>query len=260
MAESPESLAPPLSRPDIAFQVGPRQVAAAEVVPLLAGYQLLTPLLRELAIDAALDSFPCPEAESLTCLQTFYQQQGIKTTAEQHQWLAQRHLTSDQLLGLATRAWRVARLKEQTFAPRLESHFLKRKAQLDRAVYSLIRTPSGEIAQELYFRIQEGEQSFAELARAYSQGPEARTGGLVGPVPMGNLNATLAKILTTSQPRQVWPPVKLDTWFVIVRLEERLPVTLDEGLRQQLLDELFEQWLQEQVHALSTALTVPSPP
>jgi len=46
----------------------------------------------------------------------------------------------------------------------------------------VIRTKDPGVAQELYFRIQAGEQSFAEVAREYSQGPEAYTCGLLGPV------------------------------------------------------------------------------
>ena len=45
-------------------------------------------------------------------------------------------------------------------------------------VYSLIRSKDPGVAQELYFRIQEGENTFSELARQYSQGSEAQTGGL----------------------------------------------------------------------------------
>jgi hypothetical protein len=81
--------------------------------------------------------------------------------------------------------------------------------QLDKVVYSVIRTKDMGVAQELYFRIQEGEQSFSELAREYSQGPEALTGGLTGPVELILPPRPLAGMLSVSQPDQLWPPPSL---------------------------------------------------
>jgi hypothetical protein len=44
----------------------------------------------------------------------------------------------------------------------------------------------------------------------------------------------------------------LGDWWVITQLEQLMPAQLDETMRQRLLNELFENWLQEQlqkVHA-----------
>jgi parvulin-like peptidyl-prolyl isomerase len=54
-------------------------------------------------------------------------------------------------------------------------------------------------------------------------------------------------LLSVSQPGQVWPPVQLGNWWVVVRLEQLLPAQLDELTRQHLLDELFQKWLDTQV-------------
>jgi parvulin-like peptidyl-prolyl isomerase len=114
----------------------------------------------------------------------------------------------------------------------------------------MIRTKDPGIAHELFFRLQEQEQSFAELAREYSQGPEAQSGGIVGPVELGNLHPNLARLLTVSQLGQLWDPKPLGEWHVIVRLEKRIPAQLNEFMRQRLLRELFETWLQEQLGQL----------
>lgn len=52
-------------------------------------------------------------------------------------------------------------------------------------------------------------------------------------------------MLSVSQPGQLWPPLRLGEWLLIVRLEKLLPAQLDEPMRQSLLNELFEAWLQE---------------
>jgi parvulin-like peptidyl-prolyl isomerase len=232
------------------LKIGNRIITSKELVPLLASYQLLSPLLRELVTDQAIAEIGCTLEEQAQCLQQFCQQQQISSATEKQAWLAKNHLTERQLASLVTRPLRLERYKQATWGPKLESYFLQRKAQLDRAIYGLIRLQDLGVAQELYFRISEGEQSFALLAREYSQGPEAQTGGLVGPAELGTLHPTLAKVLTVSQPEQLWAPMQLGSWWVIIRLEKFIPAQLDETMRQRLLAELFQNWLQEQLDNL----------
>jgi parvulin-like peptidyl-prolyl isomerase len=160
-------------------------------------------------------------------------------------------MTLAQVEGLATRGLLIEKFKQTTWGHKLESYFLSRKGQLDRVIYSLLRTKEPGIAQELYFRIQEKEQSFAELARDYSQGPEAQTDGLIGPVELSTPHPTVAQLLRSSQPGQLCPPLRLGEWLVIVRLEKFIPAQLDAPMRQRLLNECFSTWLSEQLNQQS---------
>lgn len=224
-----------------------RTFTAEEIIPLLANYQLLPQLFREIILDQSIASIECtPEELSLAC-QTFYIQNQLTTETARQSWLEQRNMTQEQLSAQVARGLRIEKFKLATFSHKLESYFLSRKAQLDRVIYSLIRTKDPGIAQELYFRIQAGEQSFTELAGEYSQGQEAQTGGLIGPVEMSTPHPTLGRLLAMSQPGQLWPPTRVEDWLVIVRLEKFIPAQLDEPMRQRLLNELFNAWLSEQI-------------
>ncbi|HEY9639792.1 MAG TPA: peptidylprolyl isomerase, partial [Coleofasciculaceae cyanobacterium] len=167
-------------------------------------------------------------------------------------WLGRYGMTQAQLESLATRELRVEKFKQATWGHRLESYFLSRKNQLDRVIYSLIRTQDVGIAQELYFRILEGEQSLGELARIYSQGPEAQTDGLIGPVELSVPHPTLAQLLSLSQPGQLNPPTRVGEWLVLVRLEKFIPAQMDDAMRRRLLNECFNTWLQEQLSQLGS--------
>jgi hypothetical protein len=59
-------------------------------------------------------------------------------------------------------------------------------------------------------------------------------------------------MLEVSQPGQLWPPRALVEWFIIVRLEQFLPSQLDEAMRRQMIDEMFENWMREQIQALGS--------
>lgn len=232
------------------LQVCDQVITTEEIVPLLTGYQLLPQLLREILIDQAIASIDCTPEETASACQQFCEQQQLTLKTERQAWLARYGMNPKQLEALATRTLRIEKFKQATWGHKLESYFLRRKGQMDKVIYSLIRTQDLGIAKELYFRIQEGEQSFAELARAYSQGPEAQTCGLLGPIELSMLHPSLAKMLSTSQPGQLWFPTRLGKWLVIVRLEKLFFTQLDEPMRQKLLNELFEAWLREQINQL----------
>ena len=233
------------------LQVDNRTITPGEIIPLLASYQMLPCLWRELIIDSAIAPIELTLEEHKSAQKQFYEKHQLTTPAECQAWGIRYGMTLQQLEALATRELRIEKFKVATWGGKLESYFLARKSKLDKVIYSLLRTNSAEIAQELYFRIQAGEQSFAELAREYSNGPEAQTGGLVGPVELSRPHPTLGKMLSISQPGQLWSPTRIGEWFAIVRLEKFLPASLDDAMRQQLLDSLFETWLAEQVQQLS---------
>ncbi len=86
-----------------------------------------------------------------------------------------------------------------------------------------------------------------KLTREYSQGSETHTDGLLGSVRVCQPHPAIEKLWSVSQPGQLWSSRALDTWFVIIRLEKFLPTQLDEPMPHRLMDELFENWLREQI-------------
>ena len=66
----------------------------------------------------------------------------------------------------------------------------------------------------------------------------------------------IAKMLSVSQPGQLWAPRAIANWFIIVRLEQAIPAQLDDNMRRQLLDEMFNGWLKQQVDALGEPTVV----
>lgn len=244
----------------VVLQIGERTILAEEVLHLLAGYQMLPRFIQEILIDQAIAPIECTPEEIEEACQQFYAQAQIVEEEARQAWLGRYGMTEQQLQSLATRELRVEKFKQETWGPKLESYFLSRKDKLDKVIYSLVRTRDVGIAQELYFRVLEGEQSLGELARTYSQGPEAQTDGLIGPVELSVPHPTLAQLLTLSQPGQLCPPTRVGEWLVLVRLEKFIPAQLDEAMRRRLLDECFNNWLQDQLNQLgSISFSKPTP-
>ncbi|HIK06748.1 MAG TPA: peptidylprolyl isomerase [Trichormus sp. M33_DOE_039] len=228
------------------LQIGDRKISASEIIPLLANYQLLPQLLRELIIDEAIVNIECNPEEVAQAKQRFCAERQLTQAADIQAWMAQQGLSSEQLDHLIFRKLKLEKFKQVTWGNKLESYFFQLKGKLDKVIYSLLRTQDAGLAQELYFRLQASEQSFADVAQKYSKGPEAQTGGLVGPVELNTLHPAMVQLLTNCQPGQISPPARIAEWLVIVRVEKFIPAQLDEPMKARLLNELFEGWLQEQ--------------
>ncbi len=234
----------------VALKIGDRTFPSGEVLNLLQQYGLLQPLAKEIVIEQALATW-IEEEKTLAwssedeeqVIQQFKNQQAMAAMAPQGPPSTEALETQQKML---LKKAKLDKFKEWKWGNQLESYYLKRKDRLDRVIYSLLRVKDAAIAQELYFRLESDEANFTDLAAKYSKGPEANTGGLIGPADLGGCHPRLSEMLRVSQPEQLWPPTRIEDWWVIVRLEKFLPTQLDDGLRRRLLDELFSQWLQEQ--------------
>jgi parvulin-like peptidyl-prolyl isomerase len=238
-----------ISQHNGSLKVGEQIIAAHDLLPKIRRYGLMPALVKEVVVDQALADITLSEEDSTTAIEHFIQGHQLNDEEQRQAFLQQRGLVEADLESIALRDLKLRKFKDETWGNKIESYFLQRKNRLDRVLYSLIRTKEAGLAQEIYFRIQDDGQPFADLARQYSEGQEAQTGGLIGPVELSVPHPALARMLSISQPGQLWPPTRVGEWFVVVRLEKFLPAKLDDGTRQRMLDELYNSWLTDQVKA-----------
>lgn len=211
-------------------------------ITLLERHMLLEQLVvRELMAGAA-------EQEPLAPEQIEQAQQMLlqKYKVSDQKGLEELGIDPDLALWHATLPLKLQSYGARVFAPKTEARFLERKNDLDRVVYSLLRVKNADLAQELFLRIAEGESTFADLATQFSEGPEKDSKGIVGPVPLTNAHPILAEWLRTSRPGEVRSPLRIETWFLVSRLEAYTPATFDASTQNQMAQELFQAWAQEE--------------
>jgi hypothetical protein len=227
-----------------------KSISGAELVELVQKYGLLPKLQRELIIDAELATVICTQAEIFSAYKAFYHKYQINSDADRAAWLKQNHCSLEQFEQLVLKTIRLDRFKQTIFGSKVDSYFLQRKSQLDRVVYSLLRVKDVHLAQELFYRIQAGESDFTELVKQYSGGEEAEMNGWVGPHEMSIPHPILAQTLLSLKLGELAAPVQIADWFILVKLEKYLPAQLDKAMRIRLIDELYELWIQGEVHKL----------
>ncbi|MBM5790523.1 MAG: peptidylprolyl isomerase [Cyanobacteria bacterium M_surface_10_m1_298] len=214
----------------------------------LARHGLLDAYLRQLVIAEAVASIALTEDEQKQALLEWCEARELEPEPEAIQRHALSHgLQPDDPVWQAELPLRIERHCREHYLPKAETRFLERKTRLDRVIYSLLRVKEAHLARELYLRIAEGEASFADLAATYALGPERATNGVVGPVPLLQAHPALAELLRTSRPGQLRQPIRISDWWLVVRLESYTPATLDEDLQLQLAQELFQEWVEEQI-------------
>jgi len=220
----------------------------------LARHDLLLPLLRQTVVAKAVAEVPISEQDSMESRRAWGAAHRLDSPEAVKAYLLRRGMVEADAIWQAELPRRIALHCEAHFSARAEQRFLARKNQLDQVIYSLLRIEEdGPLAQELYLRIAEGEADFAELAARYSMGPERSTRGVVGPVPLLQAHPTLAELLRTSRPGQLHPPLRIEQWWLVVRLESLRSATFDPDMRQRMSRELFEEWVEEEVATLLSA-------
>lgn len=234
------------------IKINQAPIPPEELLSHLKRYQMLPQLLRELVIDHAIAAIECSPEEVETAKQEYLSQNRLSDPNRVQAWLNYNHLNREELEKIAVRSYKLKKFKQETWGSKIESYFLQRKRDLDQVVYSLLRSKDHNTATELYFRLQNGEASFEELAHKYSEGPEAQTRGIVGPVAVTTPHERISKTLAQSEVGQLWPPMRIGEWSIIVRLEKLISAQLDDPTRQKLLNELFSKWLEEQVKKITT--------
>ncbi|MDX2212175.1 MAG: peptidylprolyl isomerase [Oculatellaceae cyanobacterium bins.114] len=229
--------------------------SSRKIIKLLAEHRLLPSLVRELIIDEAIAPFTCDQLEIHTRVQMLLSQDQLLTDDQQQAWILSQGFRDQQhFLQWIERQIKLDKFKLKQWGLRLRTYFLKRKDDLDQVIYSFIRVKDEGLALELYCRLAEGEESFQDLAKEYSEGFERSTGGMIGPCALTKPHIDVRRKLISSAPGEICYPMPVGEWWVILRLEQLLPAQLDAATRQHLLNELFENWMQQQVDAYIASL------
>ena len=158
-------------------------------------------------------------------------------------WLSSSNLDEKKFLSLIIRNWIWKEWCKEKFEDKLYDYFLSRKSKLEKVFYSLIRVKDRNVANELYMRIKEDEEPFWKIAKNYSDGPEKYTEGRIGPIRMSDLNPYIYKLIEISALGQLWPPKKIDEWWIILKLDGKTKLELTEDLKNNLFLELGENYL-----------------
>ena len=212
----------------------------------LRRHNLLLPLLKGRIIAEAVGNEQ-PSSEDLEkAREQFFLKNQLKDTEAVQCFLNRQGWSEEDLDWQIALPLRIHAHCRNHYRHKAEAHFLARKNELDRVVYSLLRTKEPFLAQELYLRIESGESNFGDLASEFSEGPERNTKGIIGPVPLTQAHPIIAETLRTAKPGVLLYPFGVDQWWVVLRLESYTPAIFDAVMANRLSGELFNEWVNKE--------------
>ena len=231
-----------------------RRAIGAEGRALLNKFSLLNPLVEQMLICEAIAAVAVSEQELEQARLDLLDQRGFDGVEQWAELLQELGSRNEEVLERLRHGIRRRSFMRERFAAKAEARFLERKNELDQVVYSLLRLENSFLAREPYLQIESGESNFADLAKRYAEGPERNTNGIVGPVPLTQAHPALVEKLRVAQPGVLLEPFQISDWWLVVRLERYAPATFTEEVSDQMCEELFDAWIDEQTAMILSQL------
>ena len=232
-------------------------IPAKTLVGLIRRQGQIPNLVRELVLDQALASVAISETEEAELLNAFRAERQLEGDEAFVAFLQASHLNEALLRQMVTRPQKVVRYREERWGPRANSLYLQHKERYDLVTYRRLQCSNADVMQEVFFRLKDREESWESLAQQFAGGDPTAT-GLVGPVPVGNIEEAVLTTLRQQGPGRVCRPISLGDQVVIAELVAFQPSEFNDELRTRILREEFDSWLQEECSKMLTKVTYPA--
>jgi parvulin-like peptidyl-prolyl isomerase len=175
----------------------------------------------------------------------------LEKAADTIAWLADQMISVEDLEAGICAQLLTQKLAEHLFSKEVEKIFVQNKLQFDQIILYQIVVANPQLAQELFFQIQEGEISFFEAAHLYDIDENRRhLCGCEGQVYRWGLKPDIAVAVFSAQPGEVIRPIQTDQGYHLCMVEKFLPAELTPQRYQEILHNLFNEWLSNEVNYL----------
>jgi parvulin-like peptidyl-prolyl isomerase len=172
----------------------------------------------------------------------------LETTEATKQWLEDGNFSLDDFEYIVTQDLLAHKLAEHLFSNRVEQFFHQHLLDYSGAILYEVVLEDRDLAMEIFYSLQEGDLSFAEVAHQYIPSIELRRrGGYIGKVSRKQLHPEISAAVFAAKPPQLILPITTAVGVHLIQVEEIITPNLDEQLYQQILAEMFDQWLTEKI-------------
>lgn len=141
------------------------------------------------------------------------------------------------------------KLAEALFTHEVERFFAEHRLDFEQVLFYQIVIPYEQVAQEVFYEIEEEEISFYQAAHLYDIDEQRRFKcGYEGKIYRWNLNPDFSAIVFAANPKSVLGPIRTDQGFHLLMAEEFIAAQLTSEVRQDILQRLFREWLQAELN------------
>ena len=222
-------------------------------------HQTMSAIVRQYVLEKELQSkadIQCNDFQIDQALVDFRVQNNLQEMNDFQGWMRVNGVDYAEFRQNIQFGFKVEHLRTEITESRLESYFQECKSVLDRVVMSRIILEDQEKANWIKDELMGDRSKFSQLAQAYSITDDRVAGGMMGPISRGQMPDILKAAIDLTQPGDILGPLEIDGRYCIFQIVQILPAVLEGTLKQELRNELFDQWLQEKIQALDINLEV----
>lgn len=167
--------------------------------------------------------------------------------SETQAWLQQQRISvEDWSQGIKT-ALLVQKLKEQLFGLAVDGHYMTNREDYRRVALSQILVLDLTEALKIARSLRDNQASFCALALVHSKGKQSQeNGGFVGIRFISELAPEIAQAVTNAKEGEILGPIHTSLGYHVLRIEKWFPTELNQAVREQILNSLFQVWLHQQ--------------
>ena len=216
-----------------------------ENLELLRRTTFLKPLIKTMIRDSLLDQIKLENKLDDDLVEKFFKNRNIYDDQNKKNYLTKNLMDEKDLMRISSTQYKRNLFSSKLFEEKTEEFFKKRKEDFDQYIYSLIQVKDQNLAQELYLKLESNESEFSTLAKNYSLGPEKYSNGIVGPILLSNINPKIKEVLRATDKGLVCEPFNINDIWIVIRLEEIIYAELNDAMKKNLSNELFELFLEK---------------
>jgi parvulin-like peptidyl-prolyl isomerase len=151
------------------------------------------------------------------------------------------------------------KLKEHLFGATVDGIYLSNRDQYRRVALSQILVLELVEASKIVQALREQNASFCALALEHSKGKQSQeNGGFMGIRFVAELMPEIDQEISTAKEGEIIGPIQTKLGYHILRVEKWFPHQLSEAAREQILESLFQPWLEEQQNNFNDSSIQPS--
>ena len=222
---------------------------------LLNSFNLLGNLVNQILLEEKISDILLNQEDKKKIKELICGKYKINSDSQFNDFLEKIKLNESDLYEKFGKQFKIDKYCLEKHSHQVGARFLERKNELDQVIYSLIRVKDVFTAQELFLRIKDGA-NFGDIAKEFSEGPENKTRGIIGPISLNTSTPLLTQKLITSEPNKVNAPFQVSEWWLITRLEALTEASLDSDTELIIAREIMQDSLQEEAEDIIKSLNL----
>lgn len=232
-------------------------IEASEIIELLKQELQLKPFCQKVLQKKVIDKAARERGLTVTPEEIqvvgdqLRREKRLEKAADTIAWLADQMVSVEDLeAGICDRLL-TQKLAEHLFSKEVEKNFVQNKLQFDQIILYQIIVTNLQLAREIFYQIQEGEISFFDAAHLYDIDENRRhLCGCEGKVYRWGLKPDIAVAVFSAKPGEVIRPIETERGYNLFMVEKFLPAELTPERYQEILHNMFNEWLANEVNYL----------